>query len=197
MSLTVLSGSSWPLNVCPSSGKEPHGKIYRPQRKMHVWRWVCVLAFCRCMCVCVCVHMLFQFPDWSIMLQLMQQLGEYLPNNLPIAARSSLTCTQTNTAWPWFYCSHIKLLFWGGNLSQSLLICLAFSVPIRDSSPWQTNKPLLGVLMVPKCLKETILDKAEQSTMRLNPFLRNKCTPQIEGVYYKLLVETPRDSVSV
>lgn len=77
----------------------------------------------------------------------MYELGQYLHISLPIAARCSPSCTQTNSALPRFYSSHIglKLFFWVGNLAQSLLICLAFRVPIRDSSLWQTNKPLLGV----------------------------------------------------
>lgn len=138
----------------------------------------------------------FFFPEWSIMLELMQQLGWYLHNNLPAAASSSLTCTQTSTAWLWFYCLHIKLLFWDGNLAQSLLICLAFSVPIGDSSPWQTNKPLLGVWA--KLLKENSARWGRREHFKAKPFPRNKCTLKPwEVCTGKLPLETPMDSVSL
>lgn len=65
----------------------------------------------------------------------------------PASSCQELFNPHTNKTLPGrdFTAPLIKLLFWDGNLAQSLLICLAFSVPIRDSSPWQTNKPLLGV----------------------------------------------------
>lgn len=75
----------------------------------------------------------------------MLQLDQYLHNLTP-AFKGFLTCTQTNTAWHRFYSSHKKAAFLEDvNLPQSLLICLAFSIPVGDSSPWQTNKPLLGL----------------------------------------------------
>lgn len=154
MSPTVLSGSSWPLNIhCPSSGRQ-RGV---PGEWETVWRWACVLAFCQRVCVGYIVpvsrlinNVTARVATWPVFSQLTTTCQELL--NL----------TQTNTAWLWFYSSHIKLFFWDSNLSQSLLICLAFSVPIRDSSPWQTNKPLPGVSWCQTAWRKQLLLKLDR-----------------------------------
>lgn len=154
MSPTVLSGSSWPLNIhCPSSGRQ-RGV---PGEWETVWRWACVLAFCQRICVGYIVpvsrlinNVTARVATWPVFSQLTTTCQELL--NL----------TQTNTAWLWFYSSHIKLFFWDSNLSQSLLICLAFSVPIRDSSPWQTNKPLPGVSWCQTAWRKQLLLKLDR-----------------------------------
>lgn len=119
--------------------------------------------------------------------------------NLTPASKGFLTCTQTNTAWHGFYSSHKKAAFLEDvNLPQSLLICLAFSIPVGDSSPWQTNKPLLGLWWCQTAWGKQFFVKAKRRTMMLNRFPEiSRHREDLTGSCTELPVENPTDSVSL
>lgn len=166
VSLKVLTGSSWPLNTQRRPPSET-AEFWTPGDNggLHRKKCACVWVFACSLFSTLINNVTAHVATWPVSSQ------------QPASSCQELFNPHTNKTLPGrdFTAPLIKLLFWDGNLAQSLLICLAFSVPIRDSSPWQTNKPLLGVWWCQTAWRKQFLAKAEPST-RLNPFPWNKCT---------------------
>lgn len=115
MSQTVFSGSSSSAGM-DSKKKDEH---------------VCSCILTACVGVTF-----FLIPGWSILLQPMFELAACLQQ----FSNGCQELLDIHVPSPTSSC-----FLWECNLTQCLLTWLAFCIPIRDLSPWQTNEFVLRV----------------------------------------------------